>query len=155
MSESETIQIVDNPETPAVLYVVCADMSADNQAVFGYAVEKARQSHARIGLFGCIQMQDFQNWASIEGAVRQELQEQCEKELWEMAGRLKEMGAPTTEFLIEEGAPLEALAKIIGTYPEIAEIIIAVSKPDIGDYQDADALSKFTVPLVFVPPNLR
>lgn len=137
------------------LYVLCADLSADNHSAFKYAIEQAARSNGRIGLLGCIQMDDFQSWASVEGTVRQELHEQCEKELWTLAGQIKDMGGPIAEFLIEEGTPMEALGKIVEKYLEISEVMIALSRADIGDYLEPDAMRKLPVPLVFMPPSLR
>ena len=137
------------------LYVLCADLSADNHSAFKYVIDKAARVNGRIGLLGCIRMDDFQSWASVEGAVRQELHEQCEKELWILAGQMKDMGSPMSEFLIEEGAPMEALGKIVEKYPDISEVIIALSRADIVDYLEPDAMRKLPVPLVFMPPSLR
>lgn len=137
------------------LFILCADGAADNQALLRYVIWKAQQFNARIGLFGCIQLQDFQNWASVEGTVRQELHEQCERELWGIAGQMRELGGPIAEFLIEEGSPLEALAKIIEKSPEIAEVIISLARKDVSDYQELALMQKLSVPLVFVPSNLR
>ncbi|HNQ91924.1 MAG TPA: hypothetical protein PKI93_03225 [Alphaproteobacteria bacterium] len=135
---------------PAPLYILCVDSGHHGSEAVGVACRRAVQMGGRVGLFNTLQLDEFQGWATVEDTLKQELREQSEKELWVVAGHIRDNYDLTPEFYIEEGRPLDALKKIIKAYPEIAEVIVTTEKKDAADYLELKAVKKFPVPLVLV-----
>lgn len=143
----------EEPAEHIPLYMLCVEHEGANRNAIAYACEQARQNGGRIGLFSTLDLDEFQNWATVEDTMKQELREQREKDLWSVAGLIREQFEFIPEFYIGEGAPLSALSKIIETDQNVKLVIVSLVKKDLEDYMDSKIMKKLTIPVVFVPDS--
>jgi hypothetical protein len=132
------------------LFMVCIDSEQHESAAISYACQHALASGGRIGLFQTMELDEFQNWATVEDKMKQELREAGEKELWHIAGHIKETYNLIPEFYIEDGMPLDALIRI-SAQENLFEIIVSCEKSDLPDYMDVKKVRKLLAPIVFTP----
>ncbi|MDY0028322.1 MAG: hypothetical protein RBR86_00075 [Pseudobdellovibrionaceae bacterium] len=132
------------------LFMICVDADQHDSSVFHYACTRAIKEKARIGLFKTMEVEEFQSWASVEDTMKQELREQGERDLWQIAGHIRETYNLIPEFYIEEGNPVEALGKLSSDI-NLSEVIVSTGKDDLSEYLDMKRLKKAAVPFIFMP----
>ncbi|HOO51083.1 MAG TPA: hypothetical protein PLK94_07345 [Alphaproteobacteria bacterium] len=145
----------DTPQEPLEifpLFMICVDADQKNSRAFQQACTRALKEKGRIGLFKTMEVEEFQNWATVEDTMKQELREQGEKDLWDIAGHIRDTYNLIPEFYIEEGHPIEALEKIAPTI-HLTEVIVSIGKEDVADYMDVKRMKKASVPYIFVPED--
>jgi len=144
--------MTDNTESTEIfpLFMICVDADQHDSAVFHYACTRAIKEKTRIGLFKTMEVEEFQNWASVEDKMKQELREQGERDLWQIAGHIRETYNLIPEFYIEEGNPIEALGQL-SEEVNLSEVIVSTGKDDLSEYLDMKRLKKAAVPFIFIP----
>ncbi len=132
------------------VFMICVDSEQHESSAISYACQHALASGGRIGLFQTMELDEFQNWATVEDKMKQERREAGEKELWHIAGYIKDTYNLIPEFYIEEGKPLDALIQL-STQTNLLEIIVSCEKSDLSDYMDIKKIRKLPSPVVFIP----
>lgn len=140
-------------EIKSPLFLLCIDADQKSSKALAYACRRATEAeHGRVGIFRTMELDDFQNWASVEDTMKQELRTQGEKDLWEIAGYISDTYKITPEFFIEDGDTMDSFLRIAKDN-ELQEIVVSASKSNLTDCLDLKKISKSPAPIVFVPED--
>ncbi|HRK97920.1 MAG: hypothetical protein KDJ26_00925 [Alphaproteobacteria bacterium] len=134
------------------LFMICVDATQQNSKALLFACQRAISVDGRVGLFKTMELSEFQNWAIVEDTMKQELRESGEKDLWQIAGYIRETYHLIPEFYIEEGNPMEALNAICES-SGLCEVIVSNGKSDLSEYLDIKRLRKTLIPVIFIPED--
>lgn len=140
-----------NQELKTPLFLLCIDSDQKYSKALAYACRRATEvGGGRVGIFRTMDLDDFQNWASVEDTMKQELRTQSEKDLWDIAGYISDTYRITPEFFIEDVEPMDAFLRIAKNN-ELREIVVSASKSNLTGCLDLKRISKSPAPIIFVP----
>ncbi len=140
-------------------YLVVADDSEEFNVALHYACRQASVNGGHVSILYACWEEDFHHWGNVEARMRQELREQAEKFIWNIAKKANDLDGQIPSLCIREQEPLEAIRHVVDENHNIIMLILGGSVhsggagPLISQIM-SKGLSKINVPIVIVPGHL-
>lgn len=137
-------------------YLVVADDSPEFAIALRYAARAAQARRAHVGIIHVIEMDEFQQWGTIEARMRAELREQAEQYVWSAAKAVNDMTGQRPSLYVTEGGRNEALVEAINADKNIVTLVLGAggsNDPMVG-YFTGKGVSSIHVPVLVVPGHL-
>ncbi|MFG1350889.1 universal stress protein [Xanthobacter autotrophicus] len=139
--------------------VVVDDTPECDRAVY-FAARRAAGTAGGVVLLGVLELEGVaQQWLGVADLMRAEAHEEMDARLQNFAARARQVAGVAAERVIREGAPAEAIARVIAEDHDIAILVLAagVGKDGPGPLVTALAAghaARFPVPITIVPGAL-
>lgn len=140
-------------------YLVVADETDEFPVALRYAARLAGSNRGHLAILHVAEIEDFQNWGSVERMMRKELREKAEMFLWEVAKKVNDLGGMIPVLYVAEGARTDALLEIVNTDPDIGMLVLGGGTGSAGpgplvSYFTGKGVGRLRVPVLVVPGNL-
>ncbi|MFG1278117.1 universal stress protein [Xanthobacter autotrophicus] len=139
--------------------VVVDDTPECDRAIY-YAARRAAGTQGGLVLLGVLELEGVaQQWLGVADLMRAEAHEEMEARLQKFAARARQVAGITPDLVVKEGAPAEAIARLIAEDHDIAILVLAagVGKEGPGPLVTvlaAGHAARFPVPITIVPGAL-
>lgn len=142
------------------VYLVVADETPEFQVALRYAVRQAAANRGHVAVLHIINIDDFQQWGSVEDRMRREMREQGEKYIWNAAKAINDLNGMIPMLVIAEGDRAEVLADVIEKDEGIRLLVLGAGMGGGGpgalvSHFTGKGLAKLRVPVVVVPGHLE
>jgi nucleotide-binding universal stress UspA family protein len=113
-------------------FLVLVDDSPEFEAALRYACRRARSTGGRVALLRAIPRTSDEHWSGVREEIERQQREEAEQLLSRLGEEAAERSGAPPIFLIEPGAPQEAVAKVAGDDPDIKILVLAAGSRDLG-----------------------
>jgi nucleotide-binding universal stress UspA family protein len=93
--------------------LVAVDGSNNSVLAAGVGARLARLLNARVGLIHVVEAPALSFWVGVETRMKDEIREQAERELTEIAGKMNAICQIMAEYFIVEGAAEEEIPRVV------------------------------------------
>lgn len=144
---------------PAVKFLVCVDGSAHSRVAVRYACRRARARGGRVTLLTVIEPAENQHWMSVGNLMAEELREQAEQVLQEIAAEVNAFAGLMPELLVRVGPIGDEILRQMREDKDIGMIVLAARPPSEGPgklvrWLASQLAGELLVPMTIVPGNL-
>ncbi|WP_372003177.1 universal stress protein [Tistrella mobilis] len=144
---------------PAVKFLVCVDGSAHSRVAVRYACRRARARGGRVTLLTVIEPAENQHWMSVGNLIAEELREQAEQVLQEIAAEVNAFAGLMPELLVRVGPIGDEILRQMREDKDIGMIVLAARPPSEGPgklvrWLASQLAGELLVPMTIVPGNL-
>lgn len=167
MTAEESAGLADTEIRPSAqrrgdggIFLVVADETPEFKIALRYATRRAAINRGHVAVLHIINIDDFQQWGSVEERMRRELREQAEKYIWNAAKDINELTGAMPMLVIAEGERAEVVLDLINKDENIRFLVLGgiVGSGGPGaliSYFINKGLGRLRVPLVVVPGHLE
>lgn len=143
-----------------ITYLVVADETEEFAVALRYAANLAESNRGHLAILHVVEIEDFQNWGSVERMMRRELREKAEMFLWEVAKKVNDLGGAIPALYVAEGLRTDALIEIVNADPDIGMLVLgggtgAAGPGPLVGYFTGKGIGRLRVPVLVVPGNLE
>jgi nucleotide-binding universal stress UspA family protein len=140
-------------------FLVVVDHTPECRVAARFASRRAQHTGGLVTLVCVVAPADFQQWAGVERAMREESHQEAERLLNEAAKLVNEVAGVMPELVIREGRTAEEVRKLIKEDPAISILVLAAgtSKEGPGPLVSqvaGPASAAYSIPVTVVPGNL-
>lgn len=141
-------------------YLVVADESEEFAVALRYAARLARQRKGTVGILKVIAPGELQMLGDVEARMKRELRQQAEAAIWDVTGRIEELGDLKPTLYIEDGDARDVIPDLMKRDLSIRQLILAGraggSEPGpLVHYFTGKGLAKLNVPVKILPGHLE
>lgn len=140
-------------------FLVVVDSTPECRVALRFASRRAQHTGGIVTLVCVVPPADFQQWAGVERAMREEAYQEGEKALHDAAKVVNDIVGGMPELVIREGRTTEEVRKLIQEDPAISVLVLAAgtSKEGPGPLVSqiaGPASAGYSIPVTVVPGNL-
>jgi nucleotide-binding universal stress UspA family protein len=141
-----------------VKFLVCVDGSPPSRVAVHFACRRAKNTNGRVALIHVIAPVDFRQWSGVEEMMREELREEAEALLQDMAADVNGWAGVMPELLVREGRIGDEILAAVDEDPSI-DLLCVGSNPSEGKgslvgFLAGHLAGRLSIPLVIVPGTL-
>ena len=140
-------------------FLVVADSTPECHVAIRFASRRAQHTGGIVTLLYVVPPADFQQWAGVERAMREEGHQEAERLLHEAAKEVNDIVGSMPELIIREGRTAEEVRKLIKEDPAISIMVLATGTSTEGpgplvSVVAGPASAGYSIPVTVVPGNL-
>lgn len=141
------------------VYLVVADETEEFSLALHYAAKMALAHRGHVGIMTVMDIPEFQHWGNIEEKMRDEIRQNNEQMLWELAKDVQEMTGLISVLYVREGGIVDSLHDLIEEDAQIKVLVLAGSTGSGGpgplvSHFSNKGLTKLRVPVIIIPGHL-
>lgn len=141
------------------VFLVVVDDSPERAVAMRYACLRVRKSGGRVALLRVTEPPEVQEWAGVEGLLRQERRQEAEQVLSALAAEVREITGGLPILHIREGEPVEEVLALLEEEPRISILVLASAAGGGGPGPIVSALTgrlsgRLRCPVTVVPGGM-
>ncbi|MBI1238037.1 MAG: universal stress protein [Alphaproteobacteria bacterium] len=140
-------------------FLVVVDETPECKVALRFAARRAQHTNGLVTLIYVIEPADFQQWAAVERAMRDEAQREAEAIVHAASREVNEIVGLTPEVYIREGKKVEEVRAILKDDPDISILVLGSSTGNEGpgplvSIAAGNSQNAFPIPVTIVPGSL-